>query len=412
MAVSMQRVQKEFVLKNLVDSECEIVVHSGSQRIPGVVADYTRETVSLSLEQTDDLDYAAVVNVYFSLNGHVMTFQSTVQGHDSKGRPVLRNPGAIYRRLERTYERVRPETGIGVRVYLPGGTLDLDFPKSERTDRVDEEVKLGFSFNPASIASLMRSFRERASTIAAETKIVMFRGRDPNGITEEVIVRSGKILVLPLSVSERLKATSVGDWVLTDRELISELYKDTSSVRTIVRSLQREEQRLRDAAIQEELYCPVLFRNYAAGYIYLLQSSGTGEFSPNTVEFVRQFGRILAYALNANGYFEGGATPSAKPAELIDISASGVLFAMQDDADRISYGEDIDLEIDVDDRPIPARGRIVRVYSGTVMTYVAVRFVRLDYRDSHRLLAALYGSDYNGAVDLYDREDPAVPFDR
>ena len=404
MAVSMQRVQKEFVLKQLVDSGSEVVVHWRTERIPGVVSDYGPDYVVLALEEPDDLQQESVVNVYFSMNGHVMTFQSAVKGRDSTGQVLLSNTAAIYRRLEREYERVRPETGVAVRVYLSDGELALDFPRSERADAVDEEVKLGYSFDPASIASLMRSFRRRASEIAAETKIVMFRGRNPSGIIEEVIARSGKILVLPLTVIERLKGTTVSDWVLTDRELVSELYQDAASVRTIVRELQREEQRLREASIQEELYCPVLFRNYAVGYIYLLQSSGTGEFSPGTVEFVRQFARILAYALNANGYFEGGAKPAPRAAELIDISASGVLFAVQHRTDRIATGEEIDLEIDVDDHTIPAKGRIVRMYESSGITYVAVRFVEFDYRDSHRLLTRLYGSDYNGAVDLHDRE--------
>ena len=409
MAISMQRVRKEFVLKSLVDSESEIVVHSQSERIAGLLVAYNRETLVVALDEADELDVAAVVNVYFSMNGHVMTFQSSVRGRDAEGRPILAHPDAIYRRLERSHERIRPETGVAVRVFLPDGALELDFPRSERSEPIEDEIKLGFSFNPANIASLMRSFRERASTIAAETKIVMFRGRKPDGMAEDVIVRSGKILVLPLKVSERLKGTAVSDWVLSDRELITQLYEDAASVRTIVRALQSEEHRLRGASIQEEMYCPVLFREYAIGYIYLLQTAGAGEFTPSTVEFVRQFARILAYALNANGYFEGGAKPMPRPADLIDISASGVLFAMKDGSDRVTPGEDIDLEIDVSGHTIPAKGRIVRAYSGAVTTYVAVRFVELDYTDSHRLLTGLYGRDYNGGIDLYGRERAEKP---
>ncbi|MFP4643892.1 MAG: PilZ domain-containing protein [Spirochaetales bacterium] len=400
----MQRVQKEFVLKSLVDSETEIVIHAQSERVPGVLVSYDRETLVVALKEACELDFGSEVNVYFSMNGHVMTFRALVRGRDAQERPILSNPDAIYRRLERSHERIRPETGVSVRVFLPDGALELDFPRSERSQRIEEDIKLGYSFNPANISSLMRSFRERASMIAAETKIVMFRGRKPHGMAEDVIVRSGKILVLPLNVSERLKGTSVSDWVLSDRELITQLYEDAASVRTIARELQSEEQRLRSASIQEEMYCPVLFREYAIGYIYLLQTAGAGEFTPSTVEFVRQFARILAYALNANGYFEGGAKPKPRAADLIDISASGVLFAIQDGSDRVTPGEDINLEIDVSGHTIPAKGRIVRSYSGQVTTYVAVRFVELTYEDAERLMTGLYGRDYNGGIDLDDRD--------
>lgn len=402
MAISMQRVEKEFVLKNLRDNEIELTVHVRTQRIPATLSAYNDRTLTISAERTDVFETDTPVNLYFSMNGHLMTFKSKPKEIIDENQVTLSNPEAIYRRLERSFERVRPDGKISVRVYLEDGALELNFPRSESYDPVDEEIELGKQFNPASIASLMKSFRDRASRIAAESKIVMFRARMPSGFAEEVIAKSGKILVLPLPTAERLKGSSVSDRVLTEDEIVALLEEEGYGTTESGNLIQKEHLRLREASIREELYCPILFRNYSIGYMYLLQSYSAEEFSSRTVEFVRQFSRILAYALNVNGYFEGSATPQARPAELIDISASGLLFTVDTDSSNVSQDSDMEMEIETTERTIKATGRVKRIISGNMATYVGVQFTDMSHDDSHYLLTFLYGRDYGGIVDLQD----------
>ncbi|MFW5995132.1 MAG: hypothetical protein ACOCRN_03390, partial [Spirochaetia bacterium] len=248
MAIAMQRVEKEFVLKSLRDNGIELTVHVGYRRVPATLVDYKERTLTISTDHTDVFDTEETVHVYFSMNGHMMTFKCKPKEVAEEQRVILSNPEAIYRRLERSFERVRPDSTMSVRVYLEDGALELNFPRSEAYDPVEEEIELGKQFNPASIASLMKSFRERASRIAAESKIVMFRARMPSGFAEETITKSGKILVLPLPTAEKLRGTPVADRVLTEEEIMSLLSEDGYGDTESANMVQKEHLRLREAS--------------------------------------------------------------------------------------------------------------------------------------------------------------------
>lgn len=406
MAVGMQRVQKEFVLKNLLENSVRLSAHLGDRRTEAKLVDYDRNTLTLEAAQPAVFRGKSAVNVYFSMGGHMMTFKSRVKSLDGE-KVIVRNPDFIYRRLERTYERIAPEEDVAVRVFLSGDALQLDFPESKEFDPVDESIRLGVQFDPERIASLMKSFRDRASSLAAESKIVMFRSRRPSGLPEELIASTGKILVLPIETTRTLAGSAISDRVLTEEEIMGALTDAGQEVFLAAGRLQDENLRIQRAEITAELYCPVLFRHYAVGYIYLLQGREGNPFSPGTVDFVRQFSRVLAYALNANGYFEGSARPRPRDAELIDISASGVLFALREVQDRIREYDELELSVDFRDRSIQARGRVMRLYTSSEATYVGVQFTSIEDDEAHFLMTRLYGPDYTGAIDVATTGDPA-----
>ncbi len=405
MAVGMQRVQKEFVLKNLLENGIRLSAHLGDRRTEAKLIDYDRSTLVLEPAQPAVFRGRNTVNVYFSMGGHMMTFKSRVKSLE-EGKVTVLNPDFIYRRLERAYERIAPEDDVAVRVFLSGDALQLDFPESKGFDPVDESIRLGVQFDPERIASLMKSFRERASSIAAESKIVMFRSRRPSGLPEELIALTGKILLLPMEAARTLEGNAIADRVLTEEEVMAALTDAGQEVFFASGRLQDEHLRIQRSGITAELYCPVLFRHYAVGYIYLLQGQTGKPFSPATVDFVRQFSRVLAYALNANGYFEGSAKPRSRDAELIDISASGVLFALREVQDRVHEYDELELSVDFPDRTIETRGRAMRMYTSEDATYVGVQFTSMDDDDAHYLMTRLYGENYTGSIDVTAAGDP------
>ena len=157
----------------------------------------------------------------------------------------------------------------------------------------------------------------------------------------------------------------------------------------------------RSRRLWHELYCPVLYRQYVVGYMYLLRSDDDQErFDPGVFDFVLQFGRILSYALKVNGYFR--AEPRVDEfgaAELIDISGSGVLFGCPPDGPDVLLYTDLDLKITFGDESIGARGRVMRKYNDSGRVYIAIQFIELDPDDMEKLLLHIYGTIYRGDVD-------------
>ena len=62
----------------------------------------------------------------------------------------------------------------------------------------------------------------------------------------------------------------------------------------------------RDQNIGSEIYCPILFEQYAVGYIYAADTIESNlEIDVEMVSYIHEFSQILAFALKKNGYFEG-----------------------------------------------------------------------------------------------------------
>ncbi len=449
MAQSMTRVQKEVVLHSAAHEELSLEVHHGNLRIHGRFSDFDRQRIVILVDTPEDVHPGAEVDVYFGFRDSVMTFRSLVE--DRAGdRVFLQTPEAVYRQLQRGYERVQPPEGTEVELYVSGQQYNLNFPRLGESQAAEPpEVSAGF--DPASIADLLKSFRKRASKIAAEHKIVMFRSRAPQGFEERVVSMTGKTVLLPLSYRYRYEATGVGPRMVDRAELLElesqgklrlsaadspavagsaaqspdsgetgsidkegskqgaeekrrlEARRETVSV---LQALKRAEAVRYERGILCELYCPIIFQRYVVGYIYLLRGLSRGHaqpFDPTEVEFVHQFSRILAYALQVNGYFKTEPVQrEIRGTELIDMSASGVLFAVSGSA-RDSIGRYMESKVVIrfpGQSSIEATGRVMRLYQGAGITYVAVHFTAMEPDDFERLFLVLYGDQYRGDADF------------
>ena len=127
----------------------------------------------------------------------------------------------------------------------------------------------------------------------------------------------------------------------------------------------------------------------------------TGGVSPETLEFLIQFSRLLAYALKQNGYFkEIPVQAEFNNSDLIDISGSGMLFSYPLDGPELSLFMDIDIKVTTDPRNVPIRGRIMRIYRDSHNVYVGLQFLELNQEDHEFLLSYLYGADYDGKIEV------------
>ncbi|MFO8065447.1 MAG: PilZ domain-containing protein [Spirochaetota bacterium] len=412
MSREIRRIEKEFILKNAIEKHLPLEVHYNRNRYGYIPASMTEDQLVVHAAGESGLSVApnSVVTVFLRFRGQVITFKTKVM--DSKADAlVLEQPDVMYRDLTRGFERILHPEGIGVSFMVQGTKFDLSYPTSENYDPVDEP-SFDPGFDPGQISELLKTFREKASRYASDNKIVMFRERKPHTFQERVVARSGKILILPFPNSDLSNLPKdVRERVLDQDETVEVEKRTGGETFTTLDTIRQTVKGLNDREIWEELYCPILFREYVIGYLYLLKSGrDVTRFDSAAIEFVLQLSRILAYSLKVNGYFrEQSVEETYDAAELIDISGSGVLFSYPVDGPSLSLYEDIDLRIQLEDEEIPATGRVMRKHRDSGRIYFGVQFTKIDTEGMSHLFDRLYGTEYRGETDdigLVDHPDP------
>ncbi|HUX51730.1 MAG TPA: PilZ domain-containing protein [Spirochaetia bacterium] len=400
MANELNRIEKEFILKTLLDNKTVIEVHIGSQRVISVLTSIRPGILFLELKSQAAVSRPIQAGFYFRFRGNPMTFKSTITAK-KEGVLQVREPKEILRDLSRGFERILSPDGIRVTFLVDGTEVELNYPKAEIEDR-KVPPSLAAGFDAARIADLLKSFRERSHEFASENKIIMFRERKPETFEERVIAASGKILVLPFMPPETPGLNSIiRERLLTEQDSVRAETNSGGEVFTALQHIAAINDQQKQRGVSAELYCPVLHESYVAGYLYLLRSRElTPQFDPKVVEFVFQFSRVLAYSLMMNGYFK--AEPVKREfgaSELLDISGSGLLFGYPKDGPSLLLYSDIDLTIHLGDSTVTAKSRVMRRYADNERVYLGVRFMDMSLEDMEVLFQRLYGRDYVGDID-------------
>ncbi len=407
MAHEIKRIEKEFILKNVLEQRAPLELHVGPERLQAVLEKMNEERIWIRLVHDIFPPDISSVTVFFRFRNNPMTFTSRVIECTDEIAEVAQ-PAELFRDLSRSFERIKAPRDVSVSFLFKGKQVRLDYPDSDQYEPADDPgVDPGF--DASKISDLLRAFRERAQTFATENKIVMFRERRPQSFQERLVARSGKILVLPFYGAEsQIRSAQVRERLLTQDEIISIKADEGEDMFSVLEQIGKIVESNRARRLWHELYCPVLYRQYVVGYLYLMRSDADQErFESGVFDFVLQFGRVLAYSLKVNGYFK--AEPQIDEfgaAELIDISGSGVLFGCPPDGPDVLLYTDLDLKISLGDRSIGARGRVMRKYHDSGRVYIAIQFIELDPDDMEKLFRHIYGAEYRGDVDSVGVADP------
>jgi hypothetical protein len=150
--------------------------------------------------------------------------------------------------------------------------------------------------------------------------------------------------------------------------------------------------------ITAELYCPVLYHEYAVGYIHACNRQPREEkFAKELLLQVIQFSRILSYSLEIQGYYrqhQKGRVEHNVP--VIDMSASGLLFAASADLDKkIDLFHDLPLQMEVEGRSVAIGTRVMRKFRDAERCYFAAQFLELGEDDRNFLFEFLYGKPFS-----------------
>jgi hypothetical protein len=413
MGQKVGRIEKEYILTNLSEQRLSIDIHSTTSKVTGVLVDIDGSTLSIECNDEDvqKLREKEHVRVYFGYFGHTMTFETKVKKVENP--IILDYPQGLVKNLERKFERIPSPEGLSLSFMYEDVVVELEFPKTEEYREVDEPLVSEY-FDEGTIEDLVAQFREKARDFSEIHTIKMLRGKAPSSFEEQCIVGTGKILYIPNTAKgfpseEEVQGRSV---------CTADLFPDPTESEELVfgknrQSAQRHIKRKAEEGIVSELYCPVVYRNYVVGYIYMAnRSESYPPFSLKTLDFAVEFSYILAYTLKQNGYFANERkTKKEFYPEIVNVSASGVLFAYPTGELTASIGiyTDLDLFFQIEKRKIKIGSRVMRKYEAGGHTFFGVQFLEMEPEDFRFLFDYVYGRPYTEQDDQYWEGGAAPP---
>ena len=395
MGTEIRRIEKEFVLSTVSDREISVKLSGNKAETDATISLFEEDTLHLSVDPEAAVNFATggTVNVYFSYYGHVMTFISTVRSNQS-GTIRIDTPETLYKNLSRKYSRVPAPNDSSVSFTIQDKKVELRFPRSEAYDPV-EPPDFSDDFEPGNVETLIERFRDQTSRKANINEIIMFRDRKPSGFEEEMVAQTGKTFFIP-STDGRFPENDfqIGGRIITRAMLLQQEPHDGKVEGGIDRlpSLLAEK---RERGISAELYSPILFHEYAIGYIHLAQEGEMhGAFDHDLLEYTHQFSKVLAFSLQINGYFKGAIPESGQyEGEIIDVSAAGLLFCHSSARlnELLPLYSDIDLLLRFGDRKIRIVVRLMRKYRSDDVNYFGLQFMEMKPEDFRFIFEFVYG---------------------
>jgi len=299
---------------------------------------------------------------------------------------------------------VKAADGVEVSFSMKGRRIELNFPKSEHFASV-EPPQLSESFDPRRINALIKGFRDKIGADVSQNSIVMFRDRMPRSWEEKLVAKLGKILWIPSTEEDfPIQDVSPEDRIITRPDLIGHETEGGTPLHVVSSKLGSILWEKLKKGIYAELFCPILYNEYVVGYVYLANTvEKHTRITAQLVDYVHQFSKILCYSLVANGYFSAEAASDRRfEAPIIDISASGLLFAHPSDdlARELHIHADLDLALKISKRTINTSARIMRKLKDAHNSYFGVIFMTMAPEDFRFLFEFLYGKPFAAKYEM------------
>lgn len=123
MSTAVSRIEREFILKALVEKAAPMQMRYRNHWIPCTLKEVSSEDLILQLSGNlqEPLRAEEKVDVFFKFRGARMTFRTKILAFDTE-KIRLSFPQGIYRDLSRGYERVTPPEDVRISFLVQGGT--------------------------------------------------------------------------------------------------------------------------------------------------------------------------------------------------------------------------------------------------------------------------------------------------
>ncbi len=405
MGTEMGRIEQEFILSNIIEKTLPVKLHLKKKEIEGLFL--SMEDNSLQFSSSDsaitNMSVGEDINFFFAFFSHTMTFNSKII---KEGNPLkVTLPTHIYKNLKRKFVRIRPGQEIELSFTLENARIVLDFPKTQEYEALKDDI-YSDNFDHSNLKDLFQQFKTKSVAYADESEIVMLRGKNIDSFEEKIITDTGKSFFIPdtaFPLPDKSKINS--EFAITEDFFLDEQGNEIFVCDKNLRQLDVHIKKKHENGIFSELFTPVIYHEYAIGYIRIYNNKTKNKhFSDKTLVFVREFSRILAFALEKQGYFsEGELKASQFNPEIIDLSASGLLFTHPEKklSEMLGMYGDLKLELKIGPRKISMFSRVMRKYKIKDIYFYGIQFLEIVPEDFRFLFDYVYGRPFSDDDDRF-----------
>ncbi|MBN2533169.1 MAG: PilZ domain-containing protein [Spirochaetales bacterium] len=400
MGVRVNRIEKEFILKRILEKGTLVRILSEKKEIQGKIVRFNDDFLIIDYLQNDisHLKIHNEVSIFFVFENNQHTFTTKIT-EIKEDQLIIAQPEKAYKSLQRQYERTKSTEDIQVSFQLKGKRIQFDFPKTENYYPLTEPEFLN-NFDPASIQDLIKIFQSKMKRIVSVSKIIILRNKVPATYEEKILAKTGKIIWIPFINDGFLhKNEYPGISFLTYQKLIDYEIESGTSRSEIGSKLEKILKEKLEKGIYSQLYCPIFYHEYLVGYIYVCNfQARKEEISIDILNYVYEFSKILCYSLKTHHYFKPKKTEDLSfSLSLLDISGSGLLFAHPEKnlSIQLPIHTNLTITLKIGKRKMEIKSLVIRKYKDKKTNYYALKFMKITPEDFRFLYEFLYGKSYS-----------------
>jgi hypothetical protein len=334
------------------------------------------------------------MDLMFQYQRRVISFSVEVKALE-KGYIVADAPEFLYKNLDRSYSRIDVPPDLDVYFTFLGDRYNLAFPKV--TEYEPEEIgEFVRNMDPRDLTGLITQMRTWIQSYADGHKFVIFKDVHPASREERILAETGKALFLPSTREQFPDSDPYPKKRLITKEIFKRYLESLGATPAYANEfLIRFVKGKFNKGIFSDLWVPILFQEYVIGYIHAwISDRDKSPFDHKVVDILYQFAKVLAYSFHINGFFEEGRIKDTSfEGKVIDISASGLLFAYPHSGLTSALLPDTELGINFSalKRTVKTNARIVRRYRDSSHSCFGCQYLDMAPEDMRFLFEFLYG---------------------
>lgn len=408
MIQSVSQIEKEFLIKTIVQNEQPVRFHGVSTIGTGLITKIDRSSMSVDILNTfDDTPFCLFEHItgYFDCHGSKYAFDTTVR-NCNQNRILIDPPVKLLKSLQRKFVRVRKPRGVEILFHLANEDIILDYPVCPEYISVEANERTAQNAGEK-IPDLVNAFKNQLADKCSNSTIIMFRTKKPELFEEELISKTGKVLFIPSTGALLPKNDPYPEGRIITQG-IEESFEDPNY---FIEGSKFEKLLVekKTQAISSEIWCPIVYYQYVVGYINVV-NMGAESFDISMVDYLWDFSRLLALKLKESGYFSL-ATDTIEPrrhrAGILDISPGGMFISLPKTEIRtpIREGSIFAIEIQFATKNINCSARITRRYDENDSTLYGMSFTDITSGDVSTLYEFLYRRPYSSIDPVaYEKE--------
>jgi hypothetical protein len=306
-------------------------------------------------------------------------------------------PDCLYKNLQRSYSRVLQTPELNIAIKKDGFYYDLNYAKVNTAAPLFESCSQNVDEN--NIETYMNMNLDWIKQQTNGYKLVLFKNDPPVAAEEKAVGQLGKIFYFSMPdgglVSEPENSM---DLFFTEQSFKAFLVDSGMSSDAAREKIMEMLQQRVTQGVCSDCFIPIVFSSYIVGYVHVwVYENSKVPLTMSMVEKIRQFTSIIAFFLEHEHFFEEGkkSLPVFKP-KLLDVSASGFLFAIEINKEKTFYAlnDVLTVTITISNRAIYCKAVVIREYTNKTYAFYGCKFEDMKLEDIRFFFESIYGKPF------------------